>query len=360
MSATATATPPAVRTAPASRFDTLRHYLSARKDAISAVMSTAARIEPAQFVALLLTDISRSPKLLECSPESIYMACRQVASLGLAFGSNLGHAYLVPYKGTATLIVGYRGLVHVAVRCGAVKSMRARVVHEQDEFELREGSSPSIHHVPYWRGDPGTALGAYCSWVLPDGSTDFVFMRIDEIDSIRARSPGAQKPDSPWNSPDRTVREEMAKKTAIRRGFKALAVQTIEQARQLAEVDSAADEDSPGVTIDTTGVVSSMADHAPPASASDQLADAIAGASKDQLAPMPAEVVDQPLSDEDEGLRADTAAALEDIASGATGKKGEAIAKEIQATLAKHGSDSVDALPLEPLRELYARVEAMR
>lgn len=347
-----TAQAPAVRSEGASRLDDIRQYLVARKAALSPIMSKAASVDPGQLVGLLLSDIVKSPALLSCTPNSFYLACRQAAALGLTFGSGLGHLYLVPFKGTATLMVGYRGMVHVAIRCGAVRSMRARVVHEKDEFILQEGDEPRIHHVPHWQSDPGEALGAYCSWVYPDGGKDFVFMRADEILAIRDKSPAAKKSDSPWNAKERTVVEEMWKKTAIRRAFKALSIQTVQQAQELGAVGDADDRGSSGLaplsgedTIDTTATVSSES------SISDQIANDL----EDSLPPLPPD--DSP---EDEGARADIDAAIDDILSSASGKRLDAMRRAIAGTLDANNEKARAGLSLDTLSALLTTLEGMR
>lgn len=65
-----------------------------------------------------------------------------------------------------------------------------------------------------------------------------------------------------------------------------------------------------------------------------------------------------PLSDEEHAARSDCAAAIEEIGSSG-GKNAEAIAKEIEQTLAKHGASCVDDLALEPVRDLFKRIDAL-
>ena len=68
-------------------------------------------IKPERFMRVMLTQIRATPKLLDCSKESFLGAMMDCAQLGLEPGSALGHAYLVPYKNTCTLVTGYKGVV---------------------------------------------------------------------------------------------------------------------------------------------------------------------------------------------------------------------------------------------------------
>ena len=61
-------------------------------------------------------------------PASLMSAIVKASQLGLEVGSAMGHAYLVPYKTEATLIIGYRGMLALARRSGEIQSITARVV----------------------------------------------------------------------------------------------------------------------------------------------------------------------------------------------------------------------------------------
>src|SRR5690349_753572 len=70
--------------------------------------------------------------LLQCTPESVQVAMLDAAAAGLSLSPSLGHAYLVPYRPTATFRVGYRGLVFAALKCGTVKDVQAALVRSKD------------------------------------------------------------------------------------------------------------------------------------------------------------------------------------------------------------------------------------
>src|SRR2546427_642740 len=61
-----------------------------------------------RFTRTVLTELRRTPKLLDCSPESLLGAMMLAAQLGLEPGP-LGLVYLVPFKGQVEFIIGYRG-----------------------------------------------------------------------------------------------------------------------------------------------------------------------------------------------------------------------------------------------------------
>lgn len=158
----------------------------------------------------------REPGLLDCSPQSMILAVMQCAMLGLEPGGPLGHAYLIPFKGQVQFIPGYRGLVELATRSGNVLGIRARAVFEKDEFDFDDGLTPTLHHRPYLKGDPGELVAVYAIAELPGGYRQADVMSRFDVDRVRQRSRASE------NGPWKTDYAEMAKKTVVRRLCKML------------------------------------------------------------------------------------------------------------------------------------------
>lgn len=197
---------------------TIAAYLEKMKPQIA--MALPKHLTADRLARIALTNIRLSPKLLECSIESLMGAIMQAAQLGLEPGP-LGHAYLVPYwnkkTGTheATLIIGYKGLIDLARRSDQILSISAHIVYEHDTFEVTYGLEESLVHRPVFenRGKPKLA---YMVAKLKGGAYAVEIMTVEEIEAIRRRS---KSPDSgPWV----TDWEEMARKTVVRRGAKYL------------------------------------------------------------------------------------------------------------------------------------------
>ncbi len=145
----------------------------------------------------------------------------------------LGHAYLVPYGETATLIVGYKGLIDLARRSGQLSTIFARIVYQRDQFEYAYGLTERLEHIPANVDDSGDIQAAYAVARLKDGGTQFEVMSKREIDAIRDRSKASKN--GPWV----TDYAEMAKKTVLRRLCKMLPA-SVELARAVA-LDERAD-----------------------------------------------------------------------------------------------------------------------
>lgn len=173
-----------------------------------------------RLLRVAMTSIQKTPKLMECSQQSLLACIMTCAQLGLEPDQFLGQAYLVPFRDTkkgvtvCTLIPGYRGYIALARRSGDVESVDARVVYENDHLELQYGLVPKLTHIPALKGPRGNPIGAYCLFNYRGGGSSFDFLTVEEIEHARSRSKAAN--DGPWV----TDWGEMAKKTAIKRHAK--------------------------------------------------------------------------------------------------------------------------------------------
>lgn len=168
-------------------------------------------ITPERFTRILLTEIRRNPSLAKCNPVSIIASAMVAAQLGLEIGGPLGHAYLVPYKGEATFILGYKGIIDLARRSGQIKSIVARAVHEHDDFDYGYGLDEYLTHKPAV-GDRGETIAYYGIAKFKDGGHQMLVMSKADVDKRKARSASAKSGRSPWD----TDYDAMACKTVIR------------------------------------------------------------------------------------------------------------------------------------------------
>lgn len=203
-----------------------------------------------RLARIAMTELRKTPKLMQCDQMSFLGAIMQCAQLGLEPGGALGHAYLLPFdrrqkQGNqwvtvateAQLIIGYRGMIDLARRSGQIVSLSARAVHENDTFSYAYGLEEKLEHVPCEDGNPGALTHVYAVARLKDGGVQFEVMSKAAVDKVRALSKSSEK--GPWVD----HYEEMAKKTAIRRLFKYLPV-SIELQRAV-NIDEKAEADIP-------------------------------------------------------------------------------------------------------------------
>lgn len=96
------------------------------------------------FAASLLELVTSDEKLLACNPKLLMAEAMKAASLKLPLNKQLGYAYLVPYKDTPTMIIGYKGLYQLAIRSGLYKTINADIVYE-GEYQGYDKISGEIH-----------------------------------------------------------------------------------------------------------------------------------------------------------------------------------------------------------------------
>jgi recombination protein RecT len=204
-----------------------------------------------RFSRVVLTEIRRNPKLLECNPQSFLGAVFTAAQIGLEIGGHLGEAFILPFnnrrKGTveATLVVGYKGLVKLMWESEQIASLSEVVVHAKDTIEFTRGDTEAIKHVPYvppvellakvgGEGskltaaekealDPGPAVAYYAIIEMKNGGRRRAFMWVSEVQQHRERY-GREGADSVWASNF----DAMALKTVIRKAAK-LAPRAVER-----------------------------------------------------------------------------------------------------------------------------------
>lgn len=213
-------------------------------------------------IRITMLAVSKQPKLLECSSVSILQACLHASQLGLEFGGPLGHAYPVPYWNSkkrcseAQCIVGYRGLIDLAMRSGDLSSIEAHAVYERDEFVVRFGLTQELSHTPKLGKDRGPLIAAYALVRHKDGGVQFDVMGRCEIDAIRDRMrPAKEGFPTPWD----TDYPEMARKTVIRRLCKSLRLK-IETQTALAEALDKSDLRLDGDVIEVSSEETPLAD----------------------------------------------------------------------------------------------------
>ncbi len=225
-------------------------------------------VAPERLMQSIMVSVEKNPTLLQCSRQSVINAAMSAATLGLVCDGYTGQAHLIPFRGQAQLVIGYKGYNTLAARSGY--TVNAAVVREGDKFEFALGTGAFIHHWPKWPSDPEAKLkGAWATAEHNDRPPIVPRpLSIADILAVRDKSPGAKRKDSPWN--DYPVGfEAMACKTAMRRLARSMPLNVMQLAAALetqVELGQAAYVNKEkGVVIDTESVSSSGPDSAPAA-----------------------------------------------------------------------------------------------
>lgn len=219
----------------------MHQLIASHRKQIESVMSGALTAD--RLYGLLQSAVSREPKLLQCTPESIVACCMKCSTLGLEPSSvdGLGKAYILPYgnknmngRPEATFILGYKGMLDLARRSGELKSITVTAAFQGDGIELMMGEDgePRLKDMPInldASHDPANLRFVFLCAKFTNGGSHSEFMTKSEIDAVRARSKAANG--GPW----KTDYVAMAKKTIIRRSFPYLPIDT--QAQKAAVAD---------------------------------------------------------------------------------------------------------------------------
>jgi recombination protein RecT len=129
-------------------------------------------------------------------------AMLDAARLGLEPGTE--QYYLTPRKVKGQLeilgIVGYQGIIELMYRAGAVSSVVAEVVYDNDEFDYQPGVDDVPRHRINWdAADRGALRLVYAYARMRGGATSkVVVLNRTAINAIKASSQGASSEYSPW------------------------------------------------------------------------------------------------------------------------------------------------------------------
>lgn len=159
-----------------------------------------------RFVRIATTAMTRTPKLMQCTPASMMKCLLDCSAMGIEPDNR--RAYLIPYGTEATLIVSYMGLIELIRRSGDVTSIRAETVCENDFFTWENGQ---VEHKIDWRKPRGAMQAVYAEAIMKSGEKQTAVMTKEEVENIRKKSKASGS--APWAEHF----DEMAKKTAVRR-----------------------------------------------------------------------------------------------------------------------------------------------
>lgn len=190
----------------------LRDKLASRQGELRAALTD---ISPENFIRAVMTSVALNPELLGCSWQSIWNSCLKACRDGL-LPDGVDSA-LVPFKGQASYIPMYGGLLRRFRRSGQFKWITANIVRQGEPFEHWIDE-----HGEHFRHVPGTDINApmvavYAIATTRDNGIFIAVLPLAEADQIKAMSK-ATREDSPW----KMWPSEMYKKTALRRLSKVL------------------------------------------------------------------------------------------------------------------------------------------
>lgn len=153
-----------------------------------------------KFLSAVTHCASVTPKLLECSQDSIITAFMKCAEYNLFPSTVSGEVYILPYynkgKMEAQFQLGYKGIIALLDRAGI--KVYTDVVKEKDTCEITSGMDQNILHkyplTARWQ-----AIGVYAIAIDKNGEKIMKYMSKDEVLEFKKFSKGKIEEYSPWN-----------------------------------------------------------------------------------------------------------------------------------------------------------------
>ncbi len=172
-----------------------------------------------RFLRNAWTAVKGNGMLLNATRDSLLGSLMHAGQLGLELGP-LGHVYILPFnnrdQGTveAQFVLGYKGMIDLALRSDRILSVEAVTVYEGEYFKVLKGTEGRIEHEPNVDMASGTKLPPARCWyavvTYPNGGHAFVTLSPAHVEAHRMMS---KSPNSPaW----RNHFNAMAMKTAVR------------------------------------------------------------------------------------------------------------------------------------------------
>ena len=175
-----------------------------------------------QVVSSIISMVNASPQLRDAfanAPVTVIQSALKAATFDLPIDQSLGYAYIVPFRNAgkmeAQFILGYKGMVQLALRTGAYKTINVldiregelrsfnRLTEEIDiefvEDEAQRESLPIIGWAGYYK--------------LINGTEKTIYMSRAQIESHEARNRKGANKTKGW----RENFDDMAAKTVLRR-----------------------------------------------------------------------------------------------------------------------------------------------
>ncbi len=167
----------------------------------------------AGYISSVLIAVSENITLQTCTPGSIISAALRAATMGLSVEPSIGQAYLVPFKDKATLVVGWKGIYHMAIRTGEYRYLELHHVYEGET--VTQDRMTGIHRFEGGKKSD-RVIGYLLYFKLMNGFEKTFYMTVEEcLSHGKMYSKTFNRDDSIWKkNPD-----AMCRKTVMRLGL---------------------------------------------------------------------------------------------------------------------------------------------
>jgi len=181
------------------------------RESVQAKFETLLEKRAPGFISSLLSIVNENAALQKCDHNSILTSAAKAAILQLPIEQSLGFAYIVPYKSKATFILGYKGMIQLAIRTGQYEAINADAVYAGEEIHEDRLTGKITFNGKRVSDE---AIGFFAYFKLKTGFEKFIYMTTDEVHAhAKTFSQSYGKSFSAWT----TNFCAMAKKTVLRR-----------------------------------------------------------------------------------------------------------------------------------------------
>lgn len=175
-----------------------------------------------EFVSNLLSLAETDVNLRNCDPDLLMRCAMNATALNLPLNKNLGYAYVIPYKDKSgaqipQFQVGYKGLLQLAIRSGAYKTIHAVEVRKGEvEYDKFTGA------IKFVKECPDAEIVGYVAYLeLTTGFKKYYYMTAAQMEEHASQYSKMYQLDkknktkySKWSDP--LVRNKMALKTVLK------------------------------------------------------------------------------------------------------------------------------------------------
>jgi recombination protein RecT len=191
--------------------ETRRILEEASKQIINALPQHLRERDPkAERFRRIVLSLVNAEGMDKIAPQQFAIGAIRAAEIGLEPDPIFGQLYLIPFGNVLQPLIGYRGMIELARRSGAITSVRANLVWPGDEFEYETGWDVILRHRPRLSQShspadfdkPETMPVCAYAVAVPRDSVDRIVAVLPPYEILRrkARSRSANNAKSPWKN----------------------------------------------------------------------------------------------------------------------------------------------------------------
>lgn len=158
--------------------DALKSLVNAESTKDQLTNALGSRQAADAFGAQLLTLATKDPNILQCNPIDVIKVASEFAALKMPISTSLGYAYIVPFGGRPSFILGYKGWIQLAERSGQYKTINADIVYE-GEISHIDKLSGEIHFDGTRKSDK--VVGYFAYFRLLNGTEKTLYTSVEDM-----------------------------------------------------------------------------------------------------------------------------------------------------------------------------------